>query len=321
MKKTKVLIPALGILLLSTAATVSGSLAWFTANRSVTVQTTEFGVVNMNGALKCNVTAGNGTQLSGEAWSGTQVISAKDFGTESAHEYAQLTDASYNYALDVLYTDIPSDLGLANKFKVISTADYSDEQNNHVFYAFSWTIDFEYCFEADTTSMDLFFDPASVATATQIAASTLSTAKYTKEGFRLAMISATGAEKVWIPFKNRPESGADKRVTDVNTETDYESGIVIYGNDKTNHATIKTKAQDLVDTNVDRLDYLDTIDFVSTSTGTTFNGKKSGSETVSYKFVAWFDGLDASVVNEAELDKITTTLQFYVRQHKAKASA
>lgn len=36
MKKTKVIIPALGILLLSTAASVTGTVAWFSANQSVT---------------------------------------------------------------------------------------------------------------------------------------------------------------------------------------------------------------------------------------------------------------------------------------------
>ena len=38
MKKTKIIIPALGMLLLSTAASVSGTVAWFSMNNSVTVQ-------------------------------------------------------------------------------------------------------------------------------------------------------------------------------------------------------------------------------------------------------------------------------------------
>ena len=39
MKKTKIIIPALGILLLSTAASVTGTVAWFTANNTVTADT------------------------------------------------------------------------------------------------------------------------------------------------------------------------------------------------------------------------------------------------------------------------------------------
>lgn len=38
MKKTKIIIPALGMLLLSTAASVSGTVAWFSMNASVSVQ-------------------------------------------------------------------------------------------------------------------------------------------------------------------------------------------------------------------------------------------------------------------------------------------
>ena len=38
MKKTKIIIPALGILLLSTAASVTGTVAWFSMNASVNVQ-------------------------------------------------------------------------------------------------------------------------------------------------------------------------------------------------------------------------------------------------------------------------------------------
>ena len=36
MKKTKIIVPALGILLLSTAASVTGTVAWFTTNNTVT---------------------------------------------------------------------------------------------------------------------------------------------------------------------------------------------------------------------------------------------------------------------------------------------
>ena len=39
MKKTKVIIPALGLLVLSTAASVSGTVAWFSANTTVTAST------------------------------------------------------------------------------------------------------------------------------------------------------------------------------------------------------------------------------------------------------------------------------------------
>ena len=39
MKKAKILVPAMGMMLLSTAAAVSGTMAWFSANRSVELPT------------------------------------------------------------------------------------------------------------------------------------------------------------------------------------------------------------------------------------------------------------------------------------------
>ena len=63
MKKTKVIIPALGILLLSTAASVTGTVAWFSANNKVTATdmkvnaVAESGIVISNGVVPEGATA------------------------------------------------------------------------------------------------------------------------------------------------------------------------------------------------------------------------------------------------------------------------
>ena len=44
MKKAKILVPAMGMMLLSTAAAVSGTMAWFSANRAVTVNANDYSV-------------------------------------------------------------------------------------------------------------------------------------------------------------------------------------------------------------------------------------------------------------------------------------
>ena len=46
MKKSKIIVPALGILAFSTAAAVTGTVAWFTANRLATVKNDQITVVN-----------------------------------------------------------------------------------------------------------------------------------------------------------------------------------------------------------------------------------------------------------------------------------
>ena len=67
MKKTKIIIPALGLLLLSTAASVSGTVAWFAANSSVTANAmsitattdSEFLVISKTTTLTANAKSVN----------------------------------------------------------------------------------------------------------------------------------------------------------------------------------------------------------------------------------------------------------------------
>ena len=55
MKKTKVIIPALGILLLSTAASVTGTVAWFSANETVKANGMNVQARDTNGIVISNV--------------------------------------------------------------------------------------------------------------------------------------------------------------------------------------------------------------------------------------------------------------------------
>ena len=54
MKKTKVIIPAMGLLLLSTAASVTGTVAWFSMNNSVTATAMQIKVKAEDGILISN---------------------------------------------------------------------------------------------------------------------------------------------------------------------------------------------------------------------------------------------------------------------------
>ena len=63
MKKTKIIIPALGMLLLSTAASVTGTVAWFAVNGSVTAQGMTVAAKTDNAYLIISA----GTTLSGNA--------------------------------------------------------------------------------------------------------------------------------------------------------------------------------------------------------------------------------------------------------------
>ena len=66
MKKSKIIVPALAILVLSTAASITGTVAWFTAQNTFNTQVGEFAVVRTNGDLRVVQTAGIGTSKSGD---------------------------------------------------------------------------------------------------------------------------------------------------------------------------------------------------------------------------------------------------------------
>lgn len=65
MKKSKIIIPAAAILALSVGASVTGTVAWFTASRTATISATNLAAINTAGDLSVSLEAVNGTTTSG----------------------------------------------------------------------------------------------------------------------------------------------------------------------------------------------------------------------------------------------------------------
>lgn len=85
MKKSKIIVPALAVLLLSTAASVTGTVAWFTASRTFLMTAGDFAVVNTKDNLECKLLGDFGTIADDAA----HKISTKDG--------FKLTDASFDH--------------------------------------------------------------------------------------------------------------------------------------------------------------------------------------------------------------------------------
>ena len=66
MKKTKILVPAMGMLLLSTAASITGTVAWFAANASVTATGMQIQVKTDNTYLLISSTASTAAGIQSE---------------------------------------------------------------------------------------------------------------------------------------------------------------------------------------------------------------------------------------------------------------
>lgn len=292
MKKSKIIIPALGMLLLSTAASVTGTVAWFTTVSSANANITSFAVRKLGGDLSYVVAPLTGTQKADST--DTSAIVLK--GTNPA-----LCDASYNH--------LTGDLWKANSnATAFSALDSESDANWSVtsadpaqvtYYAVSWQYTFTYAFGGDSTAMNLYFDAAaSTCTGTQVTAASGTQTEETYKGFRIAFINTAASRKV--VWAENQASASCKYVT----ATDSANGS--YSNVDSTSA-----AGDLIDSTsmtaigenssgtVTRADYLGQF--------------TPSSNTVIIKCVAWFEGTDPNIVNGARMDQVSAAMTFYTR--------
>ena len=118
MKKSKIIAPALGVLVLSTAAAVTGTVAWFTASRIATISNTAITAYNPESGLQVVLSGAKGASINPATGSG-------DTAAVVSHEY--LRDASVNLAnasQPAVYRSVIDDDGNAksNEYTDVSTA-------------------------------------------------------------------------------------------------------------------------------------------------------------------------------------------------------
>ena len=219
MKKSKVIVPSLGILLLSAAASISGTVAWFTANRTFELDAGNFAVISTKTNLECEVTAGVGTKVNAST-------GAIELDVPENYEHLELTDASvdvftnngrlvapeysgkkvgkvvtlasandgYNEEYDPDGDSTPNpgyDPEFANGLyrETYTSVDDEDNEEEHlVFSAFTWTMDFTVAYggsggQKQALYLDLNATDGSTATLENGSAPT-----DTGKGFRVAFI-------------------------------------------------------------------------------------------------------------------------------------
>ena len=308
MKKSKIIIPALGMLLLSTAASVSGTVAWFTTVSSADARITSFAVRKLGGDLDYSVAAGTGTVKS-EPSNAKSAITLN--GTNPA-----LCDASYDHLAGVCYHANSN----ASAFPALaSESAWSVSGNNMItYYAVSWTYTFTYQFGGDTTAVNLYLDAAgSTVSATKTDDSAIgNSGNQTYKGFRIAFVNqqATdsavdyGRSVVWA--KN--QSAANCKFIDA--DTTISSGV--YSNNGVySNADADDAMGDLLSSS--NLAALGENGSGSTARADFLGQFTSTSTTITIKCVAWYEGTDPNVVNGAEMDKVSCVLNFYTRPNAA----
>ena len=172
-KKSAVVIPALARIAVTAAASVSGTVAWFTANRSVTVKGSNFNAVAQDGDLSISLISNRNVGVIADAGD-----DANPTSSVKMNDNTSLTDASYNPENDTLYTKVlsenPDGSAAVNSYEELGKAMVDNDTHSPVenpkwhynntndstavYYGVSWTWTFNYNFKSDANDMALFFN-------------------------------------------------------------------------------------------------------------------------------------------------------------------
>lgn len=289
MKKSKIIIPALAVIAFSTAASVTGTVAWFTSTRTATITTQDFAITKIDGNLGASVTGICGTAANGSNDKQVDILNASQ----------KMGDTSFNPSTKQLWRaneDLVSfhEIGTVTSYN--SATDW--KISNTVYYAVSWKITFTYEFSADQRDVHVYFDQSSsVVTADD---GTNTGTEDSGTSIRYCMWEAGGSSTLtWAP--NQLEAKCTYVASASSQAGSYSGSNRLMAS---NTATL-TKPNDGVAsaTSLARTDYVATIQYNATPA----NCKKD------VYVVAWFEGSDENVVNTADLKKITATMKFYCR--------
>lgn len=317
MKKSKLIVPAaLAVMLLSTAASVTGTVAWFTSNKAVNTTLSSFTASSVGGNLTLTMTSAIGTE-NGATYTDDGLIVVKSG--------VKLTDGSYDASDGTLYrtpykATEPATAG--DNFVAIASNAASDKTQSGdgtytrtvgattYYFAVTWEMQFDYKFQGDTSNVNLYFnldETETVSNATkkksridsvQAVAAEGSHTEQTYKGFRIAFVGKTGstAKTIWAPEQTSTNVKRISSVTTALAGVAQDSGVKVLASDTT-PGVLST-----ADTGANTANnYLGT--FVGSGTPVT---------RLVFTCTAWFEGTDPNVINEAEMDTVTAHMHFFV---------
>ena len=325
-KKSAVVIPALARIAVTAAASVSGTVAWFTANRSVTVNASNFTAQSQNGDLTISLVDNS---LLG-------VTKDTDAKSVTRNDNSFLTDASFD--LTNLYTKERDDEGTVTGFQnlgeVTVPVDGGTQFNSNwkkdagsgvtLYYAVSWTWNFTYTFTSDTTDMALYFDLGASSFAFKAALDNKNQTvdmngthqdTYTgnvSKGFRLAMVSKASTEPhniVWAPNEADVKTHVQGTKKDNQPETFSDSASFL---DSVFHADLETAGYTKA---IDVLKETDSQISAQNNSYCYLGRLTKAANNFNVVCTAWFEGTDKkNVANTAQNVAVSATQKFYVRK-------
>lgn len=304
MKKSKIIIPAAAILALSVGASVTGTVAWFTAARTQTISATNLAAVNAAGDLKVAVAAGHATS----------------YVNEKSVKLSYLKDVSLAVTNDSLRGFVPVIDQNGEEFSITATrqlttaelesyssvsvdpAKYTDSVNSkiNVYYYCSWTATFS---TSSNAANYLLFD-TNKSSITNTSGSSI---------YNALRVSMTTSEKniVWAPKTTLDadnvyyvnEAATLQTPVDATEAPEFstyikDGGTSILGN---YDGAFKTAT---------KINDGDSVTNANDNAGLLSKGLKNGNP-ITVKFTVWFEGIDPSCITASSdiSDEATKTVK------------
>ena len=299
MKKSKIIVPALAMIAFSTAASIAGSVAWFTASRQVTVSAGTYAVVKTTTNLECHVASGVGTTATDGESNKTVSLNGN-----------KLTDGSFNHKTGTVFT--PNDAGSAiAKGTALTANNLSTEleratiTGGKVYTAVTWGLTFTVSFGAQSGDYGLYLN-ATASSFVREDAATPETSDKTAKGFRIAFYPST------------PQDGSEAYAKVYAGLQEFDNCSYVSSTSNFTGTAYVATDYDLVDSEFD-----DALPIEAGLTGaptraaaTTqradclgiFGFQESTRVTLSYTAVAWFEGTDDEIVNRATADEYQSVI-------------
>lgn len=286
MKKSRIILPAVALLTISTVAAASSTVAWFSATREITINTNEVGVYNPESNLEI--------VLTGVSEAGSKV---KDNDPRIIDLPSYLRDGSVDlnsgkvYKKDLVATDTYNEVtGFTSEKALIN------DQETVIYRATSWKMTFSMK-DATPDSYAIFLNISDLATSFTHKAVSEKDEHNVYKSLRLGL-KYDGGFVVVAPFYDATDNSL-AYVNGTSSTGTYDKAII--------KSSTKIGTSEITTDTLNSDGYKDTNAYVGTIAG----GKDKSLDVTAY---LWFEGMDKNCVNGAESvlnTKVNAALSFY----------
>ena len=320
MKKSRIIIPALAMIAFSVAASITGTVAWFTANRTANINAGTYAVVKTTANLACDVSDGEGTTATNNTVGQTDVIQVDGKLTDGSFDH--LGSDNYITSPDVTGTKVGGKVALASATETNLKRGTAPESSQgagdgyDIYTAVTWNVTFSIEFGAAGGDIGLYLDLKN-SSFTAGSSDVQNPAQETSKGFRMAFIPKGTTS-------NANNANGNKRVfadLQTNANCSYVAGSVAEGAALAGTAYTSPYLIDSATVNTGGTDGALPSGYTAAASANLPNyfGKFvfAANTTVSLDFtvVCWFEGSDPNIVNgdndhKTAFKDVTVALEF-----------